>query len=258
MRSGAQSQWGRTGDSRCIRLSRCCSFTSVVPTTALQATLVLSRPRTIAGYQHLELFVLSGSMGRPGECREDREKWKSHRSTMRVASTTCRFDRHLQIFAPPCPHMPGGSCCKQLHQMRGHGRAVVAMHGRNGRSSSMRFEVHSALPMLLLHFSGVNYCATGDTGLVRTQGDRGAPTVKVDRAHRQCGEAQRVSRGPKRVEIAPISDERVLHITPFRSAPTNVYTSVSLHARGMMQQAAASNVSPWACCHGDTWTERQV
>ena len=92
----------------------------------------------------------------------------------------------------------------------------------------------------------------------RTQGDRGAPAVKVDRAHRQCGEAQRVSRGPKRVEIAPIADERVLHITPFRSAPTNVYTSVSLHARGMMQQAAASNVSPWACCHGDTWTEPQV
>ena len=42
--------------------------------------------------------------------------------------------------------MPGESCCKQLHQMRGHGRAVVAMHGRNGRSSGMRFEVHSALP----------------------------------------------------------------------------------------------------------------
>ena len=239
MRSGAQSQWGRTGDSRCIRLSQCCSFTSVVPTTALQATLVLSRPRTIAGYQHLELFVLIGSMGRPGECREDREKWKSHRSTMRVASTTCRFDRHLQIFAPPCPHTPGESCCKQLHQMRGHGRAVVAMHGRNGRSSSMRFEVHSALPMLLLHLSGANDCARGGTGLVHTQNGHWAPTFRVVRADRQCGEARRVSRGPKRVEIAPNADERGLHITRFRSIPTNIRTSLSSHARRMMLQPAA-------------------
>ena len=120
---------------------------------------------------------------------------------MRVASTTCHFDRHLQIFAPPCPHMPGGSCCKQLHHMRGYGRAVVAMHGRNGRSSSMRFEVHSALPMLLLHFSGANDCATGGTGLVQTQDDRWVPTFGVVRAHRQYGEARRVSRGQRKVEI---------------------------------------------------------
>ena len=51
-------------------------------------------------------------------------------------------------------------------------RAVVAMYGRNGRSGGMRFEVHSALPMLLLHFSGANDCATGGTGLVQTQDDR--------------------------------------------------------------------------------------
>ena len=207
----------------------------------------MSRPRTIAGYQHLELFVLIGSMGRPGECREDREKRKSHRSTMRVASTTCRFDRHLQIFAPPCPHMPGGSCCKQLHQMRGHGRAVVAMHGRNGRSSGMRFEVHSALPMLLLHLSGANYCATSDTGLVQTQDDRWVPTFGVVRAHRQYGEARRVSRGQRKVEIAPIDDACGLHNMPFRSAPTNICTSMSSHARRVMLQAVASGARPWAC-----------
>ena len=153
---------------------------------------------------------------------------------MRVASTTCHFDRHLQIFAPPCPHMPGGSCCKQLHQMRGHGRAVVAMHGRNGRSSSMRFEVHSALPMLLLHFSGANDCATGGTGLVQTQDDRWVPTFGVVRAHRQYGEARRVSRGQRKVEIAPIDDACGLHNTPFRSAPTNICTSVSLYALRVM------------------------
>ena len=204
----------------------------------------MSRPRTIAGYQHLELFVLIGSMGRPGECREDREKWKSHRSTMRVASTTCHFDRHLQIFAPPCPHMPGESCCKQLHQMRGHGRADVAMHGRNGRSSSMRFEVHSALPMLLLHLSGANDCATGGNGLVHTQSNQGAPTFRVVRVDRRCGEARQVSRGPKRVEIAPIADERGLHITHFRSAPANICTSLSSRARGIVLHPAASDEEP--------------
>ena len=73
--------------------------------------------------------------------------------------------------------------------MRSHGRAVVAIHGRNGRSGGMRLEVHSALPMLLLHLSGANDCARGGTGLVRTQDDHGAPTFRVVRADRQCGEA---------------------------------------------------------------------
>ena len=203
----------------------------------------MSRPRTIAGYQHLELFVLIGSMGRPGECREDREKWKSHRSTMRVASTTRHFDRHLQIFAPPCLHMPGESCCKQLHQMRGHGRAVVAMHGRNGRSSSMRFEVHA------------NDCTAGGTGLVQTQNDRWVPTFGVVRAHRQYGEARRVSRGQRKVEIAPIDDACCLHNMPFRSAPTNICTFVSSQARGGHAASScirceAMGVLTWRCTGG--------
>ena len=46
-------------------------------------------------------------------------------------------------------------------------------------------------------------------------------------------------RGPKRVEIAPIADERVLHMTPFRSAPTNIGTLMSPHAGGMILQAAS-------------------
>ena len=53
---------------RCIRDSRCCSFTPVVPTTVLQVTLVLSGPRAIARHQQLELFVLIGRVGMPGEC----------------------------------------------------------------------------------------------------------------------------------------------------------------------------------------------
>ena len=48
----------------------------------------------------------------------------------------------------------------------------------------MGLEVHSVLPMLLLHPSGVNNRDTGDTGLVWTQGDREAPTVGVVLAHR--------------------------------------------------------------------------
>ena len=112
-----------------------------------------------------------------------------------------------------------------------------------------RFEVHSALPMLLLHLSGANYCARGGNGLVRTQDDHGAPTFRVVRADRQCGEARRVSRGPKIVEIAPNADERGLHITRFRSTPTNIRTSVSSHARRMMLQPAASDKRA-GCCTG--------
>ena len=134
----------------------------------------------------------------------------------------------------------------------------MAIHGRKGRSGHVVFEVHSALPMLLLHLSGVKYCARGGTGLVSTQDDHGAPTFRVVRADRQCGEARRVSRRPKRVEIAPNADERGLHITRFRSTPTNIRTSVSSHARRMMLQPAASNEKPWACCRGNTRTERQV
>ena len=65
---------------RCIQSSRCCSFTPVVRTTAIQVTLVLSGPRVIARHQQLELFLLIGSVGRPGECREDQKGSKSHRS----------------------------------------------------------------------------------------------------------------------------------------------------------------------------------
>ena len=132
------------------------------------------------------------------------------------------------------------------------------MHGRNSRSSSMRFEVHSALPMLLLHFSGADDCATGGTGLVQTQDDRWVPTFGVVRAHRQYGEARRVSRGQRKVEIAPIDDACGLHNMPFRSAPTNICTSMSSHARGVMLQAVASDARPWACCRGDARAERQV
>jgi hypothetical protein len=60
----------------------------------------------------------------------------------------------------------------------------MAIHGRKGRSGHVVFEVHSALPMLLLYPSGANNRATGNTGLVRTQGDCEAPTVGVVRAHR--------------------------------------------------------------------------
>ena len=123
--------------------------------------------------------------------------------------------------------MHGGSCCKQLHQMRGHGRAAVTIHRGKGSSGSMRFEVHSALPTLLLHLSGANNCAAGGTGLVLIQGDRGASTFGVVRAYRLCGVARRVSRGPKRVEIGPIADEPDLHITPFRLAPINIEAALA-------------------------------
>ena len=85
---------------KCIRPSRCCSFTPVVRTTALQVTLVLSGPRTIARHQQLELFVLIGRVGMPGECFEDQKGSKSPRSLMTVDSTSRRFYRHLQILVP--------------------------------------------------------------------------------------------------------------------------------------------------------------
>ena len=53
---------------KCIRPSRCCFFTPVVRTTALQVTLVLSGLRAIARHQQLEFFVLIGRVGMPGEC----------------------------------------------------------------------------------------------------------------------------------------------------------------------------------------------
>ena len=93
---------------KCIRPSRCCSFTPVVRTTALQVTLVLSGPRAIARHQQLELFVLIGRVGMPGECGEDQKGSKSPRSLMTVDSTPRRFYRHLQILVPCCPHMPEG------------------------------------------------------------------------------------------------------------------------------------------------------
>ena len=134
----------------------------------------------------------------------------------------------------------------------------MAIHGRKGRSGHVVFEVHSALPMLLLHLSGANYCATSDTGLVQTQDDRWVPTFGVVRAQRQYGEARRVSRGQRKVEIAPIDDACGLHNAPFRSAPTNICTSMFSHARGVMLQAVASDARPWACCRGDARAERQV
>ena len=75
---------------KCIRPSRCCSFTPVVRTTALQVTLVLSGPRAIARHQQLELFVLIGRVGMPGECGEDQKGSKSPRSLMTVDSTPFR------------------------------------------------------------------------------------------------------------------------------------------------------------------------
>ena len=137
-------------------------------------------------------------------------------------------------------------------------RAAVAILGRNDRSGDARLEVHSALPMLILHPSGANNCAAGGTGVVLIQGDRGASTFGVVRAYRLCGVARRVSRGPKRVEIGQIADEPDLHITPFRSAPINIRTSVSPHARGIMLQAAASDERPWVCCRDNTQTKEQL
>ena len=62
-----------TQDWRCIQPSRRCSFTPMVPTTALQVALVLSGPRTTAGHRQSELFVLIGGVGRSGECRQNRK-----------------------------------------------------------------------------------------------------------------------------------------------------------------------------------------
>ena len=55
----------------------------------------------------------------------------------------------------------------------------------------------------------------------------------------------RVSRGQRRVEITPIADEYGLHNKPFRSAPTNICTSVYPYARGVMLQAVASDSTPF-------------
>ena len=48
------------------------------------------------------------SGGRFSECRQDRNSWKSHRSTMNVCCTPRHFGQHLQIFAPRSPHAFGG------------------------------------------------------------------------------------------------------------------------------------------------------
>ena len=159
-----------------------------------------------------------------------------------MCSTSRPISRHLQIFAPRCPPRPRECCHKQLHHMRVHGRAAVAILGQNDRSGDARLEVHSALPTLLLHPGGANNCAAGGTGSFRTQGDSWAPTVGFVRAHRQCGEAQRVSSGPKGNEITSIADECVIHITPFLLiGPIHIHTTLFHHARAMMLQAAASN-----------------
>ena len=139
---------------------------------------------------------------------------------MNLCFTPRHFGRHLQIFAPRCPHMSRRQYHKQLHHVRVHGRAAVAIHGRNGRSGDAKLEVHLAIPTLLLHPSGANNCATGGTRPVRTQGGSGTPTVGVVRAHWRSGEVRRVLPGQKIVEITLIDDERVLLTTPFRSAPT--------------------------------------
>ena len=60
-----------TQDRRFMQQSRRSFFTPVVPTTALQVALVLSRPRATAGHRQSELFVLIGGVGRSGECRQD-------------------------------------------------------------------------------------------------------------------------------------------------------------------------------------------
>ena len=176
---------------------------------------------------------------------------------MNVCCTPRRFDRHLQINAPRCPHMPGGQCRRQLCHVCVHGRAAVAIHGRNGRSGGAKLEVHLAIPTLLLHPSGANNCATGGTRPVQTQGGSGIPTVGVVRAHWRSGEVRRVSSGQKIVEITLIDDERVLHTTPFRSAPTNICTLLCSHVTETIPQAAASRARPWACCRSNTRTERQ-
>ena len=174
---------------------------------------------------------------------------------MNVCFTPRHFGRHLQIFAPRCPHTPGGQCHKQLHHVRVHGRAAVSIHGRNDRSGDARSEVHSAIPTLLLRPNGANNGATGGTRPVQTQCGSGTPTVGVVRAHWRSGEVRRVSPGPRIEEIALIDDERVLHTTPFRSAPTNICTSQSSCFRGAMTRAAVSRAHSWACCRDNTLTE---
>ena len=159
-----------------------------------------------------------------------------------VCSTSRPIGRRLQIFTPRCPPRPRERCHEQLHHMCVHGRAAVAIYSRKSRSGDARLEVHSAISTLLLHPSGANNYAVGDTGPVRTQGDSWALTVGVVRAHRQCGEAQRVSRGLKGDEITSIADECVIHITPFLLiGPIHIHTTLFHHAWAMMLQAAASN-----------------
>ena len=177
---------------------------------------------------------------------------------MNVCFTPRHFGRHLQIFAPCCPHTSRRQCHKQLHHACVHGRAAVAIHGRNGRSGDAKLEVHLAIPTLLLHPSGANNCATGGTRPVRTQGGSGTPTVGVVRAHWRSGEVRRVLPGQKIVEITLIDDERVLHTTPFRSAPTSIWASLSSHVTETIPQAAASRARPWACCRVNTLTENGI
>ena len=64
----------------------------------------------------------------------------------------------------------------------------------------------------------------------------------------------RTGKGQNRI----IADLSALHITPFRSAPTNICADLSLHSRGMVLQAAKTDARPWACCRTSVTVQDQL
>ena len=114
--------------------------------------------------------------------------------------------------------------------MHGHGRAAVPSHGPNGGAGLAELEVHFVFPMLLLCLSRAHNCAAVGSGLGGTQDHSGTPAFGVVHTHGRYGEVRQVAWGPEKAKIASIADLRVLHITPFRSAPTNICTELSLHS----------------------------
>jgi hypothetical protein len=110
--------------------------------------------------------------------------------------------------------------------MHGHGRAAVPSHGPNGGAGLAELEVHFVFPMLLLCLSRAHNCAAGGSGLGGIEDRSGTPAFGVVHTHGRYGEVRQVAWGPEKAKIASIADLRVLHITPFLSAPTNVPTGV--------------------------------
>ena len=131
--------------------------------------------------------------------------------------------------------------------MHDHGRTAVPSNGPNGGAGLAELEVHFVFPMLLLCLSRAHNCATGGSGLGGTPDRSGTPTFGVVRTHGRYGEVRQVAWGLEKAKIASIADLRVLHIKPFRSAPTNICSELSLHSRGMIPKAALPGARPLAC-----------